>query len=1101
MRGLHSMAYTLSYLRRLATGLCFSSIALMLAGFPANAATPPVTKEPMRPIFGAPFITNYHPKIYKAHSQNWVAVQDRRGVMYFGNSTGILEFDGQRWQNIAVSGNPMVRSLTIAPDGTIYYGSIGDFGYLKETPSGKIVTVSLKALLAKDEPVFNDVWQVESTMDGIVFMTRSRLFRYLDGKLTSIAGRFASSQAAVLNGNLIYVDSDKGISLLDGDQVRPIPQLAGLYTGKRVMLTATGQHELLLGRLNGDFRFVNLSELWDTQARRYRLERQANKVLEAFHTELDGQLSEDKMYLYKLIAIDQDHFALSSVKAGIVIFNRRGQVVRAINKNAGLIDNTVAGMMVDRARNLWAASNSGIAHIELSVPQSLFTAKNGVEGVSITSTVYRGRLYVGTFQDVLVQSAYRYDPKHDAPQFLPLREGPNEVWQFLEVRGDLMASSGRGLYKIHDDTATRITGSSGNAYCLGVTARWPDYLFVGLMGGVEVFRQRDGVWTLVGKMEGIKDNIRRITADAHGDLWLNTEALGLLRVHFNGATPLQVATHRIGLEHGMPELSASRTKLLGDDLLLMTPKGLYQAKIAPWLDGATDATRFVPDARFGEMFSDGSRELSEIVLEPDKDVYLKTNEGIYLARRDANGRYQIDGRPFKGLDAPDETLFVHPEGGVYLPGESLIRVEPDTLKDYAQSFTSLIRRVSTQGKLAVFEGGMAKYAAQNSIQNPSLASTANLAQNGAQTAAYIALHGPQFAYEKNALSFEFSASFYEKPGSLRFQYQLEGFDRGWSEWDTATAKEYTNIPEGQYRFKVRAQNMYGIQSEEASYQFEILPPWYRSWWAMICWLLAGGVSIWIIAHFYSLRLRREKLHLEELVAKRTQQLRDVSLTDPLTGLRNRRFISEVLHNDIAAFVGYKNYLVHSANNRAGFTGREVFGLFLLDMDHFKLVNDTYGHEAGDLVLRQFAAILTETVRQDDVVVRLGGEEFLVVLKKTEPDFVHTFAKRLLEKVSIHQFDLGDGVRIHKTCSIGYTVFPFYAEHPDYLSFEQGVMVADMAMYHAKHSGRNQAVFLCEADKMPPDEEVLRKTVANMDFAIKQSYMRIGKTQYPDADSV
>ncbi|MBI3711929.1 MAG: GGDEF domain-containing protein, partial [Burkholderiales bacterium] len=1006
MSGLHKLIGTLAHLQRLAVRMLFSCLAFLVAALPAIAANPPSVKEDARPILGAPFITNYYPKIYKGHSQNWVSVQDRRGVMYFGNSTGILEFDGQRWQNIAVAGNPMVRSLTIAPDGTIYYGSIGDFGYLKETPSGKIEALSLKPLLAKDEPVFNDVWQVESTIDGIVFMTRSRLFRYHDGKLSSIAGRFASSQAAVLNGNLIYVDSDKGISLLDGDQVLPIPQLAGMFTGKRVMLTVTGQHELLLGRLNGDFRFVNLSELWDAQARRYRLERQANKVLEVFNTELDGQLSEDKMYLYKLVAIDQDHFALSSVKAGIVIFNRRGQVVRAINKNAGLIDNTVAGIMVDRARNLWASSNSGIAHIELSVPQSLFTAKNGIEGVSITSTVYRGRLYVGTFQDVLVQSAYRYDPKHDAPQFVPLREGPNEVWQFMEVRGDLMASSGRGLYKIHGDTATRIIGSSGNAYCLGVTSKWPEYLFVGLMGGVEVFRQRDGVWTLVGKMEGVKDNIRRITADAQGDLWLNTEALGLLRVHFNGTTPLQVATHRIGLEHGMPELSGSRTKLLGDDLLLMTPKGLYQARIAPWLDGVIDATRFVPDARFGEMFSDGSRELSEIAPEADNDVYLKTNEGIYLARRDAQGRYQVDGRPFKGVEAPDETLLVHPDGGVYLPGESLIRVEPDALKDYSQSFTSLIRRVSTQGKLAVFEGGMA----QQSIQNPT--------QNDVRTPSYIALHGPQFGYEKNALSFEFSASFYEKPGSLRFQYQLEGFDRAWSEWDTATIKEYTNIPEGQYRFKVRAQNLYGIQSDEASYQFEILPPWYRSWWAMICWLLLVAVSMWIIAHFYSSRLRREKLRLEELVAKRTQQLRDVSLTDPLTGLRNRRFISEVLHNDIAAFVGYKNYLVHSANNRAGFTGREVFGLFLLDMDHFKLVNDTYGHEAGDLVLRQFAAILTETVRKDDVVVRLGGEEFLVVLKKTEPDFVHTFAKRLLEKVSLHQFDLGDGVRIHKTCSIG-----------------------------------------------------------------------------------
>lgn len=1050
------------------------------------------TPDTPRVVLGAPFITNYHPKIYKSHSQNWVSVQDRRGVLYFGNSNGILEFDGQRWQNIAVPGNPLVRSLCIAPDGVIYYGSIGDFGYLKETASGKIEAASLKPLLAKEESVFNDVWQIEHTMDGIVFMTRSRLFRYQNGKVSVIAGRLAPSQAAVLNGNLIYVDSYKGISVLDGDQVRPIPQLAGLFTGKRVMLAASGKHELLLGRLNGDFRFVHLGQLWDAQAGRYSLEREATKVLETFNTELDGQLSEDKMYLYKLLAIDQETFALSSVKAGIVIFNRRGQVLRAINKNAGLIDNTVAGIMLDRAGNMWASSNSGIAHIELSVPQSQFTAKNGIEGISITSTMYKGNFYVGTFQDVLMQAPYKYDQKHDTPQFVSLRDGPSEIWQFLEVQGDLMASSGRGLYKIHGDTATKIPASSGNAYSLGVTPKWPEYLFVGLMGGVEVFRRRDGVWTVLGKMEGIKDNIRRITADAQGDLWLNTEALGLLRVHFSGNSPLQVATHRIGLEHGMPVLSGSRTQLIGDDLLLMTPKGLYKARIAPWLDGVTDATRFLPDGRFGESFSDGSRELSEIVMNANGEAYLKTNDGIYVARRDAQGRYQLDGRAFRGIDAPDEAIFAHPAGGVYLPGESLIRIEPDGVKDYAQSFTSLIRRVSNQdkqAKFAVFEGGMAK---------PSKTETM---RTEAHTPTYIALRGPQFPYQKNALNFEFSASFYEKPGSLRFQYQLEGFDRGWSEWGAETVKEYTNIPEGQYRFRVRAQNLYGIQSEEASYQFEILPPWYRSWWAMLCWLLLGVLTIWLIAHFYSLRLRREKLHLEELVAQRTQQLRDVSLTDPLTGLRNRRFISEVLHNDIEAFVGYKNYLVHSANNRAGFTGREVFGLFLLDMDHFKLVNDTYGHEAGDLVLRQFAAILTETVRKDDVVVRLGGEEFLVVLKKTEPDFVHTFAKRLLEKVEQHRFDLGDGVQIRKTCSIGYTVFPFYAEHPDYVSFEQGVMVADMAMYHAKHSGRNQAVFLCEADQMPADEEVLRKTVANMDFAIKQAYMRIGKIQYPDADRV
>lgn len=1040
-----------------------------------------------RATLGAPLISNFYPKQYKAHSQNWVAVQDKRGVMYFGNSNGVLEYDGQRWQKIDIPGNPMVRSLSIAADGTIYYGSIGDFGYLKVTPSGKTVPVSLTQLLSKEERVFNDVWQVESTNEGVVFLTRSRLFRYHQGKLSVIAGRMAPSQAAVLNGNLVYVDADHGISILEADRIRPIPALAGWFAGKRMMLAAVGEHDLLIGRLNGDFRFVRLASLWDVSTRRYQVDRAATVQIDRFETELDALLNEDKMYMYKLIAIDRHTYAISSVKAGIIIFNQRGEIIRAINKNAGLIDNTVAGITLDRAGNLWAAANSGIAHIELSVPQSIFNSKNGIEGVTITSYLHQGRLYVGTFQHVVMQSPYRYDLKRDAPQFTLVKDGPNEVWQFLDVGGDLMAASGRGLYVIRGDVASRVTASSGNAYCLGVTPRWPDYLFVGLMGGVEVFHRQHGVWSLVGRLEGVKENIRRISTDAQGDLWLNTEVQGLLRAHFDQNSPTKVALHRLGIAHGIPDLSASRTKRFGDDLLLLSPKGIYRAKIANWEGGQSDATRFVPDDRFGERFSGGNQEVSDVVAAGLDDVYLKTNEGIFLARRDVSGRYQVDSRPFRGLDTPDDSFLVHPQDGVYLPGDVLTRVDPDVLKDYAQPFTSLIRRVSTGSKQIIFEGGMA---------------LDELKSRGVPNRpAYIDLQGEALSFDKNALSFEFSASFYEKPGSLQFQYQLEGFDSGWSEWGSNNTKEYTNIPEGQYRFKVRAKNIYDIQSEEASYNFEILPPWYRTWWATLIWLIVIALLIWMIAHFYSLRLRREKLHLEELVAKRTQQLRDVSLTDPLTGLRNRRFISEVLHNDIEAFVGYKNYLVSAENNRTGLSGKEVFGVFLLDMDHFKQVNDTYGHEAGDAVLRQFASILTQSVRKDDVVIRLGGEEFLVVLKKTEPDFVHIFGKRLLEKVAQHKFDLGDGVVIHKTCSIGYTVFPFYSKHPDLISFEHAVMLSDMAMYHAKHSGRNQAVFLCESDNIPDDEELLRKMSANMDFAIKQSFLRIGKIQYPDGETV
>jgi diguanylate cyclase (GGDEF)-like protein len=1054
------------------------------------------------PILGTPFIRNFDSKMYKAHSQNWVALQDRRGVMYFGNSDGILEYDGQRWQNIVVSGAATVRSLAMATDGTIFYGSVGDFGYLSVSETGKVVAVSLKHLVAKDETVFNDVWQIENTNQGIIFLTRSRLFRFHDGKVTAIAGKFAPSQATVLNGILFYADSEKGISFLDGDKVVPIPQLAGVYDTKRVVMAAAGKHEILVGRISGDFRLLNLAPLWDPASQRYQVSRSTDNLIQAFPTELDTRLNESRMYLYKLIALNGDSFAISTIKAGVVVFDRQGKVQRAFNKNSGLMDNTVAGIMLDRSNNLWAATNSGISHIELSVPQSIFGAKNGLGGVMLASTFYQGRFYVSTFQDLYYQTPFTYDIKNDVPQFSPMRESTSEIWQFMEVSGDLMAASGRGLYRIKDDSALKIPDSSGNAYCLGVSPLWPDHIFVGLMGGVEVFKREAGIWKLVGRMDGVKDNIRRITTDTSGQLWLNTEVQGILRAQFNGEKATQVETHRLGLAHGILNLTASHTTLVDGNLYLLTPKGLRRANIAKWQTGASDATQFVPEPRFGAQFSDGSHEVNELMADQLGGYFIKTSQGVFqlkskkqaasgiaagasVTAATAESSYEIVGGAFRGLEIPDDSFYIHPQGGVWFPGENLIRVEVNAKKDYQQNFEVLIRKVSSSGKHNLFEGTHVE-------PGKMIAGTATVFKTSQNKEAILKL-----PYDQNALVFEFAAAFYEKTNATRFQYQLEGFDKAWSEWDSASAKEYTNVPEGKYRFRVRAQNVYGTEGQEAIYAFEILPPWFRTWWAYLIWISGVLLSLLGIVHFYTLRLKREKIHLEELVAQRTQELKDATLTDPLTGLRNRRFISEVLHTDVVAFAGYKNYIINSNNHREGLTGDEVFGVFLLDMDHFKQVNDTYGHDAGDQILKQFAEILIASVRKDDVIVRLGGEEFLVVLKKTRPDYIHTFALKLLETVAANEFDIGDGTKIRKTCSIGYAHFPFYAEQPNLITFEQCIAIADMGMYHAKHAGRNRAVLLCESACIPADEEMLRKATSSFEFALQRGYFQIGRVQTLD----
>jgi predicted signal transduction protein with EAL and GGDEF domain len=116
----------------------------------------------------------------------------------------------------------------------------------------------------------------------------------------------------------------------------------------------------------------------------------------------------------------------------------------------------------------------------------------------------------------------------------------------------------------------------------------------------------------------------------------------------------------------------------------------------------------------------------------------------------------------------------------------------------------------------------------------------------------------------------------------------------------------------------------------------------------------------------------------------------------------------------------------------------------------------------------------------------------VVLKKTELEYLHVFAAKILEKVATTPFDLGGGTTIQKTCSIGYASFPVYKEQPSLLTFEQSVMVADLGLFHAKNHGRNQGVCLKAGPRMPSGEENIQKTVTSLEFALKEGNLRIDK---------
>jgi diguanylate cyclase (GGDEF)-like protein len=227
-----------------------------------------------------------------------------------------------------------------------------------------------------------------------------------------------------------------------------------------------------------------------------------------------------------------------------------------------------------------------------------------------------------------------------------------------------------------------------------------------------------------------------------------------------------------------------------------------------------------------------------------------------------------------------------------------------------------------------------------------------------------------------------------------------------------------------------------------------------------------------------------------IVAERTQQLKDASLTDPLTRLRNRRFIYEVLGTDIQAFINQKQFLKNRPGKRRDLSVLQVFGLFQVDIDHFKEVNDQYGHEAGDEILRQLAELLRGSVRADDAVMRMGGEEFLAVLKKTMPEYLPLYAEKIRRLVEERPFTLPQGPILRMTISIGYAGVPVYADQPKLLSFEQTMILADMGLYAAKDRGRNKAVGVKAGSSLPSDENSILQMFGSLDYALRNKLLEI-----------
>ncbi|HYJ62903.1 MAG TPA: two-component regulator propeller domain-containing protein, partial [Parafilimonas sp.] len=788
---------------------------------------------------GLPFITNYTPKMLGSlNSINWSIIEDNDGMMYFGENktkTNLWQYDGVRWSVIPCPpASAVIRSLAKDKNGTIYYGGLGDFGYLDKDSIGTTYERSLLQFVPKDKRNFADVWTTQITDKGIYFQSRDWLFRLTkNGSGSNASWHVKTWQPATHFMYTFYQDDNfyvheqgHGLFKMENDSLVLIPGSEFLGEDRvQVMLpynnasqNATTSKQYLLGT------FKHGMYLFD------------GKDFKPFKTEADS-LIKDYM-LYKGIFIN-GNYAFSLLGYGLVVINPLGKIVQVINQvNSGLPSNIIYSIYADSKGAVWLGLDNGISKLALNSPFTVFNAQNGIDaGPLSVARAANGTLYVGTNNNLLQFN--KSDSKFEVNNLIP----KDQVFTVLPDGNTVLVTS-NGLYMIKDGKVILVQPSVSNNLkisILAISKKYPNILFAGSSFGISLFiRDPSNIkgWKYLGYLPGFKSEIFTIAEDDEGSMWTVTS---------NGTA------YRITIsvdEHGNPDIPKTRVENFGPEQGLKRPLSFVFAlnkKIYFASDSAT-YTYNKEKNNFEEASFHGISNFNAIKDSTGK-LWMASgtidNTKFIIAKPEGGGNYQFDTTSLLPVTGQSiQNIYPDKDGIVwFFTNDGLIRYDQKIKINVDQSYKTLIRSVT----------------ANKQNLNPGLNAENN---------------SPEIKHNSNSLRFEYAAPFFEQEDKTQYQTWLEGFEKTWSDWGKNTYKEYTNLSAGNYTFHVRAKNVYNKISKESIYSFTVLPPWYSTWWAYILYAVIAAFIIYLLIRSRTKKLEEKHRELEKIIHQRTSELSD-----------------------------------------------------------------------------------------------------------------------------------------------------------------------------------------------------------------------------------
>jgi signal transduction histidine kinase/CheY-like chemotaxis protein len=786
--------------------------ALVAVGLASVSGGPAAAEDRV----GRPLIHNYNRREAGAEVQHWDAIQDERGIVYFANNAGVVEYDGYTWRLIELPSRLGVLSLAIDPagKGPIYVGARGDFGYLAPDAAGQLQFRSLVPREAREDPAFDQIFRpVMAPAGGVYFQAKNRWCRWFDERLRCRESDTTLSKIFAAGGRLYMQQSGVGLMQLVEEFLQPVPG------GERF---AGDEISVVLPYLGGEEERLLIG------TRTFGLYFQHERSFQPFAARVRDAAREDQ--LLDGAGLPDGSFALGTLLRGLLIVNREGTIVQQIDEAAGLQDNHVHAVLPDRQGGVWLGLQNGVSRVEVSSPFSIFDQRSGLEREWREVIRHGDTLYVRGYKGLFAAAI-------PSLHFSKVRAIGAPVWSFVVADNRLLVSSQDGIHEMRGMQARRIRTYASTPLTLYRSRSDPQRVYVGLAKGVASLRLTDGVWKDEGSLDGIDETITSIGEGDRGSLWLVSQRQRLIRVTFAGP-PAD--------ERQPPNLRERRVRAypLGEDALTgrisireVMGRAVFLTETSIF-EFDERVERFVPSSSLAALADAGRRAFTGVAEDARGNIWVVSrNPGVVdFLRKQPDGRHVVDNAGLRRTLA--WSVYPDPHGSAvwFCTPEYLLRYDPSVRTHAANDFTTLIRKVTANDDTLVYGG------------------------------ASIPAAAPEFPSRANSLQFEFAAPRFEDEERNEFQSYLEGFDKDWSGWTPEASRMYTNLPAGDYRFQVRARDAQRQVGRDAEFRFSILPPWYQTRTAYACYFVVMCGFLFVVSKIERKRahqkLQRDLEHME-----------------------------------------------------------------------------------------------------------------------------------------------------------------------------------------------------------------------------------------------